>query len=98
MLQKLKERQKTVKQCEYVFGNFQDFFEADPFIKDIGQSIIRRFLKNLIYRGYSKSIVAINHRVLQTFFNWLLKKVFGDNYLPKTKPQNYYFEANLIFA
>lgn len=64
----------TIDQYEYVFENFKNFLGSDPPLRGIEPNTIRRFLKGLMNRDYSKSTVAINHRVLQTFFNWLVSE------------------------
>jgi len=74
----------TIDQYEYVFKNFLEFLDTDPYLKAIEANTVRGFIKNLMDRDYSKSTVAIHHRVLQTFFNWLV----GEGLLEKSPTEN----------
>ncbi|MBS3787496.1 MAG: tyrosine-type recombinase/integrase [Candidatus Bipolaricaulota bacterium] len=64
---------KTLNQYDYVFDNFTDYLtEDDPPISSITPNHVRGFLKRLMDRDLAKATVAIHHRVVQAFFNWLV--------------------------
>ncbi len=63
---------KTLEQYEYVFEKFLDFLSDNPPISSISPSDVRGFLKRLLGQDLAKATVAIHHRVLQAFFNWLV--------------------------
>ncbi|MCF7889865.1 tyrosine-type recombinase/integrase [Candidatus Bipolaricaulota bacterium] len=64
----------TINQYNYVFENFLNFLGTDLPVKKIEPNTVRGFIRGLMNQNYSKSTVAINHRVLQTFFNWLVEE------------------------
>ena len=64
---------KTLQQYDYVFEKFIDHLDGDdPPISSISASHVRGFLKRLMDQNLSKATVAIHHRVIQAFFNWLV--------------------------
>jgi len=66
---------KTLSQYDYVFEKFTTFIGKDPPLGEITPSVVRSFLKRLMdNKELSKATVAIHFRVIQAFFNWLVKE------------------------
>lgn len=66
--------EKTLEQYEYVLSNFGEYLDCNPNIEDIDKNDVRGFIQHLLDRDLSQSTVAIHHRVLRSFFNWLLSE------------------------
>lgn len=64
--------EKTLEQYDYVLGGLIDYLEGEVEVEKITKDDIRGFLQHLYDKGLSKTTIAIHHRVLSSFFNWLV--------------------------
>lgn len=64
--------EKTLEQYDYVLGGLKEHLEEDVDVKSVTKNDIRRFLQHLFDKDLAKTTVAIHHRVLSSFFNWLV--------------------------
>lgn len=64
---------KTIELYNYVFDSFTGFI-GDPPLAQINPASIRFYLVHLQERGLKRTSVAIHHRVLRAFFNWLVRE------------------------
>jgi len=64
--------EKTLDLYSYVFKNFFHRFHQPKFIRKIKAKDVRGYLANLMDKDLKNTTVAIHHRVIQAFFNWLV--------------------------
>lgn len=64
--------EKTLDLYSYVFKNFSHHFHQSKLLREVKAKDIRGYLANLMDRDLKNTTVAIHHRVIQTFFNWLV--------------------------
>ena len=64
---------KTIELYHYVFDSFAKFL-GDPPLAKVKPATIRSYLAHLQDKGLKKTSVAIHHRVLRAFFNWLVRE------------------------
>lgn len=64
----------TIDLYQYVFEGFLDFLGGDTSLKSVTTDRVRAFIKTLMDGDYTPNTVAIHHRVLQAFFNWLVEE------------------------
>ena len=64
--------EKTLQQYEYVLNGFGEYLGRNPDIEEITAGHVRRYLQHLRDRDLAITTVAIHHRVLRAFFNWLV--------------------------
>lgn len=69
--------EKTLNLYDYVLGRFTDFLAEDLSTGNIEPSQVRKYLSKLMDEGLNNTSVAIHHRVIKAFFNWLV----GEGYL-----------------
>lgn len=67
--------EKTIESYEYAIGGLGEFLQDDPDVSEITTDDIRNYYQHLLEeRELSKTTVAIQHRTLQSFFNWLVSE------------------------
>lgn len=66
--------EKTLNLYEYVFDNFLERCSEGLLIGDVEPKDIRKYLASLMDQGLKNTTVAIHHRILNAFFNWLVKE------------------------
>lgn len=64
----------TIDLYQYVFDSFLDFLGGNPYLESVTTNTVRSFLKKMMKGDYTLNTVAIHHRVLQAFFNWLVEE------------------------
>lgn len=64
--------EKTLDLYNYVFKNFLNYHQESTPINKINPKDIRSYLAHLMDKDLKNTTVAIHHRVLQAFFNWLV--------------------------
>lgn len=64
---------KTLQTYDYVFKKFLKYLNEDILIGDLKAKSIRKYLAHLMNEGLKNTTVAIHHRVLNAFFNWLVE-------------------------
>ena len=69
--------EKTLNLYEYVFGRFRDGdISQDCSVENIETKDIRKYSASLMEDGLKNTSVAIHHRVLKAFFNWLVEEEY----------------------
>lgn len=71
--------EKTLNLYDYVLGRFTDFLSEDFSVGEIDSSQVRKYLSKLMDEGLRNTSVAIHHRVLKAFFNWLVEEGYLNN-------------------
>ena len=66
--------EKTLNLYDYVFENFLERCSEGLLIGDVKPKDIRKYLATLMDNGLKNTTVAIHHRVLNAFINWLVKE------------------------
>ncbi|MBS3788692.1 MAG: tyrosine-type recombinase/integrase [Candidatus Bipolaricaulota bacterium] len=66
--------EKTLNLYDYVLKNFLEHCGEDTLIGEIQPNSIRKYLAELMDEGLKNTSVAIHHRVLNAFFNWLIEE------------------------
>ncbi|MFB6290156.1 MAG: tyrosine-type recombinase/integrase [Candidatus Bipolaricaulia bacterium] len=66
--------EKTLNLYGYVFENFLEQCSEALLIGDIEPKDIRKYLAFLMDEGLKNTTVAIHHRILNAFFNWLVEE------------------------
>jgi len=69
--------EKTLEQYDYVLGRLTEKFNKSVEVDSIETREIRNYLAYLMDEGLSNTTVAIHYRVLQAFFNWLVKEGYA---------------------
>ena len=65
---------KTMEQYNYVLGRIKENFQPNRKVQDITTKEMRKHFAYLMDEGLKKTSVAIHFRVLQAFFNWLVRE------------------------
>lgn len=68
--------EKTLNLYQYVYDRFTEQVPKHRSVKEIEARDIRQYLSLLMDEGLKNTTVAIHHRVLQAFFNWLVEENF----------------------
>jgi len=66
--------EKTIQQYNYVLNGFGEYLGGNPPIGSIDKGDIREFLTSLKQNNYSEATVGIHYRVLNAFFNWVVRE------------------------
>jgi site-specific recombinase XerD len=76
--------EKTLSLYEYVFSRVLEQANEEVIVGNIAPKDIREYLAFLMDDGLKNTSVAIHHRVLKAFFNWLV----NEGSLPKSPMEN----------
>lgn len=68
--------EKTMEQYDYVLGRIMKNFQPDRKVQNITTKEMRKHFAFLMDEGLKKTSVAIHFRVLQAFFNWLVREKY----------------------
>ena len=68
--------ENTLNIYDYVFGKFANFLSEDTEIGSISTKMVRQYLAWLANNDFKKTTIAINHRVLNALFTWLVEESF----------------------
>lgn len=71
---------KTMEQYDYVLGRLIEKFSEDKQVGAITTKEMRQYFAYLMDEGLKNTSVAIHYRVLQAFFNWLVR----ENYISQS--------------
>lgn len=64
----------TIDLYQYVFDSFTDLLGENLSLNSISPNTVRSYLKMMTDSDYTMNTIAIHHRVLQAFFNWLVEE------------------------